>query len=92
MKLTWDEKKRARTIDERRLDFADAELVFAGPTIEFEDTRKDYGETRTICIGFLRERMVVLVYAQRVKVSHIISMRKANDREQKKYRTRLGRP
>jgi uncharacterized DUF497 family protein len=25
--------------------------VFAGVTVEIEDTRKDYGETRIICFG-----------------------------------------
>jgi len=77
---------------ERNIDFADAASVFEGPTFEFEDERKDYGEARTICIGFLRGRMVVLVYSTRGAGRRIISMRKANEREQKIYRALLGKP
>ena len=67
---------------ERGLDFADAEIVFAGVTLEIEDTRKNYGETRIICFGLLEDRMVVIGYTPRGTDRHIFSMRKANDREQ----------
>jgi len=64
------------------LDFEDAVSVFAGLTVEVEDTRKDYGEKRIICYGLLAGRMVVVGYTPRGTVRHIFSMRKANDREQ----------
>jgi len=92
MKLAWDETKRIRTLAERGLDFADADLVFAGPTFEFLDARQDYGEERTICVGFLRGRMIVLVHVQHGATRRIVSMRKANDREQRTYQTRLAGP
>ena len=92
MRLSWDEAKRIRTLAARDLDFADAALVFAGPTLEFEDDRKNYGEHRIVCVGFLRGRMVVTIYVQRGAARRIVSMRKANDREQKIYRSRLARP
>ena len=66
---------------ERGLDFADAAFVFAGVTVEIEDTRKQYGETRIICYGLLNGRMVVVGYTPRGADRHIFSMRKANDRE-----------
>lgn len=91
MRLSWDEAKRVRTLMARELDFVDARLVFGGPTLEFIDNRKDYGEQRIICVGFLRGRMVVTIYVQRGAVRRIISMRRANDREQKIYRSRLAR-
>jgi uncharacterized protein len=56
-----------------------------GKTIEFEDTRKKYGEVRLICGGKLKQRMVIVEYTQRGKVRHIFSMRKANQREQNIY-------
>ena len=46
MLITFDPHKRDITLAERGLDFADAEIVFAGTTVEMEDTRKDYGEVR----------------------------------------------
>ena len=54
MRITWDRAKRAKTLAERGLDFADAAIVFEGVTVEVEDTRKNYGETRIICYGHLR--------------------------------------
>ena len=58
-----------------------AALVFAGITLEVEDTRKKYGEPRIICYGYLEKRLVVVGYTPRGKDRHIFSMRKANDRE-----------
>ena len=81
MRITFDPAKRKTTLAERGLDFADAALVFAGVTVEIEDTRKNYGETRIICYGLLEGRMVVVGYTPRGADRHIFSMRKANDRE-----------
>ena len=81
MRITFDPAKRDATLAERGLDFADAALVFAGVTVEIEDTRKHYGETRIICYGRLEGRMVVVGYTPRGADRHIFSMRKANDRE-----------
>ena len=38
--------KHRAALSERGLNFADASIVFAGPTITVQDTRRDYGETR----------------------------------------------
>ncbi|WP_226828928.1 BrnT family toxin [Acidithiobacillus ferridurans] len=91
IKLDWDEEKRQTTLAHRELDFADCVEVFADVTFEFPDTRKDYGEARTVCIGFLKNRMVAVVYTQRGDTRRIISMRKCNDREIETYRERLAR-
>jgi uncharacterized DUF497 family protein len=63
------------------LDFEDAAIVFEGTTVEFEDTRKDYGEPRIICYGLLSGRLVVIGYTPRGATRHVFSMRKANHRE-----------
>lgn len=81
MRITFDPAKRERTLAERGLDFADAAHVFAGITVETEDTRKDYGEVRVICFGMLHGRMVVVGYTPGGAARHVFSMRKANDRE-----------
>jgi uncharacterized DUF497 family protein len=85
MKLTWDETKRQKTLEERQLDFNDASEVFEQIHLNIADTRIDYGEPRFIVVGFLRKRMIILVYTPRGETRHIISMRKANEREIKKY-------
>lgn len=60
MMIGFDPAKRDKTLQERGLDFADAAKVFAGATYEMEDARRDYGETRIICFGYLADRMVVV--------------------------------
>jgi len=60
MRITFDPTKRDKALSERGLDFDDAELIFAGITLEVEDTRKNYGETRVICYGMLEGRMNVV--------------------------------
>ena len=82
MRITFDQTKRDKALAERGLDFADAEVVFAGVTVEIEDTRKNYGEPRIICYGLLAGRMVVVGYTTRGADRHVFSMRKANEREQ----------
>ena len=81
MRVSFDPAKRVRTLAERDLDFEDAELVFAGTTIEIDDTRRNYGERRIICYGLLAGRIVVVGYTPRGSARHVFSMRKANDRE-----------
>ncbi|MBI4984739.1 MAG: BrnT family toxin [Rhodocyclales bacterium] len=89
MRLTWDEAKRQATLNERGIDFADAALVFAGPTVEYEDIRHDYGECRMVCFGLLAGRLVAVGYVQRGDARHVFSMRKANDREIERYTQQL---
>ena len=90
MGISFDPAKRVRTLADRGLDFADAVEVFAGITAEVEDTREDYGETRIICFGLLRGRLVQVVYTLRGADRHIISMRKANGREKTRLASTLG--
>ena len=90
MKIGYDAAKRRKTLAERGLDFDDAATVFVGNHITTADDRKDYGEARFITVGYLAARMVVVVWTQRQHVRRILSMRKANDREQKIYAPSLA--
>ena len=90
MRISYDPAKRERTLADRGLDFNDAAEVFDGVTAEVQDTRRDYGEPRIICFGVLRGRMVQIVYTPRGAVRHIISMRKANDREKARLASHFG--
>lgn len=91
MKIIFDEDKRATTLLERGLDFADADQVFAGPTVTVEDSRRDYGETRWITMGLLGQRAVVLVWTPRDGHSRrVISMRHAHDDEVERFGLHLG--
>lgn len=90
MAITFDPRKRAITLEKRKLDFLDAEHVFAGLKYTFEDDRFDYGEVRLITYGLLRGRLVAIVWTRRGGDRHIISMRKCNDKEKKNYQARLA--
>jgi uncharacterized DUF497 family protein len=90
MKLTWDESKRRRTLEERGLDFADAETVFAGRTITVPDERHDYGEPRFITAGWLRDEFVVLAWTAREGGRRIISMRHGHADEEAYYEEQMG--
>jgi uncharacterized DUF497 family protein len=89
MRITYDPQKRALTLERRNLDFEDAAHVFAGPHLQIEDDRQDYGETRWQTIGRLNDNVVMVVWTERDDARHIISMRKCNDRERKRYLARL---
>ena len=85
MKLDFDPDKCKKTLTERGLDFADATRIFEGRHFTAEDLREEYYEQRFITVGKLDDRMLVLVWTPRDKTRRIISMRKANEREQTHY-------
>ncbi len=86
VKISFDPAKRASTLDKRGLDFVDAALVFAGNSKTARDERRDYPEVRFVTTGLLRSRLVVIVWTPTATGRRIISMRKANDREQARDR------
>jgi hypothetical protein len=90
MKLTWDETKRQRTLEDRDLDFADAQRVFAGRSITVPDDRRAYGEPRFITAGWLDDKFVVLVWTPREDGRRIISMRHGHADEEAYYEEQMG--
>ena len=86
MKLSWDEAKRQTTLAERGIDFAFANEMFGVNEYIIEDLRNDYGEKRYVSLGFINKRLCVVVWTPRGDRRHIISMRKANDREKERYK------
>ncbi len=91
MEIEYDVNKRKQTLEQRGLDFKQCIEVFNGPHINFPDNRMDYGEERIITFGFLDGREVVLVWTERGNKRRIISMRKANEREQYTFKQYLDR-
>lgn len=91
MRIEFDPAKRDRTLIERGLDFADAVEVFAGEVLTLADLRFDYAEPRFQTFGWLRGRMTMVVWSPILDGRRIISMRKANGREQARIE-RLDRP
>jgi uncharacterized DUF497 family protein len=83
--LSYNQAKNESNILLRGLDFnlvKDFNWFLA--TI-YEDTRKNYGENRFVAIGSIDERIYVVIFTPRRNKIHVISLRKANKREVKKY-------
>ncbi|TXC72494.1 BrnT family toxin [Sphingomonas ginsenosidivorax] len=90
MEIEFDPLKRALTLADRGIDFADAQTVFDGPVFEFEDTRFAYPEPYFATYGLLGERLVAVIWTETDTDRRVISTRKANDREYARYRHRLA--
>jgi len=90
VKLTWDAARRSEILNETGLDFADAGEIFAA--VRFEGPGEDPQLPADVCVsaGFLSGCMVVVAWVEREGGRHILSMRKANEREQKHFADRLG--
>lgn len=88
--MEWDEEKSRAHLQKHGFSFDDAWQVLEGDTITIPDERYDYGEDRLITLGRLSGRVVVVVHVARGENTRIISMRKANAREQEIYPERLS--
>ena len=88
--LEFDDIKREITLFTRGLDMARANEVFDESHLDQIDRRKDYGEERIRTFGYLDKQAVFIVWTYRGNTRRIISMRRANEREIKKYAGRMG--
>ena len=83
--VTWDEKKRLANIKAHGLDFLGCEAIWDDFTVTREDIRQAYREQRLVAFGRLNRQVVVLVYTERRRGPHIISLRKAEKYEARYY-------
>jgi uncharacterized DUF497 family protein len=86
----WDPKKSDENFAQRGFDFAFAALVFASTYVEFDDTRRDYGERRVIALGVADGIPLTVVFTDRVGVEptavrRLISARLSNRQERRRY-------
>lgn len=91
-KIEYDPAKRTKTLAERGLDMDRAGEVFDLPHLTVVDQRREYSEERFVTVGYLDDRMVVLAWTWRGRTIRVMSMRKANVREKKRFGDRLERP
>ena len=85
MNIEWDDAKRNKVLAERGLDFADVALIDWDRAITIEDTRQPYAEARFVTYGAIRGRLCVIAWCYRGNALRVISMRKANTREVRRY-------
>jgi len=85
VRYVFDPAKDAVNGAKHGVSLALAEVLFAGPHVAMTDDRFDYGEVRKIAFGRINGRLFVRVYADRAAERRVISLRKANKREVKRY-------
>jgi uncharacterized DUF497 family protein len=86
MMYEWDEAKATENVAKHGTPFEYAARVFLDPhRLDMEDTRRDYGEERRITLGKIEARLFAVAYTPRGRIIRLISARKANEREQRKY-------
>lgn len=90
MKFEWDEKKRLANLEKHGIDFRNVPEIFYNPYLSWKDDRHDYGEVREIIIGDTGKTIIVAVATDRAgKVIRIISARRANKNERKKFKAAI---
>lgn len=89
MKVSYDPGKDERTRRERGFSLSLGAEVVKHRVHVFLDNRHDYGEDRYVAYGYVEDRLFVCVFTIRADTYHIISLRKANQREVARYGRRL---
>jgi uncharacterized protein len=85
VELEFDPAKNARNIRERGIGFerfADMDLETA---VAVDDVRADYGERRLRLFGKIDNRLHVAVITYRGEKVRVISLRRANQREERRH-------
>lgn len=83
--ISFDPVKNERNIADRDLSFAQAANFDFSSALFWFDTRKRYPEQRIAALGLLEGRVHSLVFVETDTGIRVISFRKANPREVKRY-------
>lgn len=82
----WHESKRRKNVEKHGVDFTTVLPLFGTKgVLQMEDRRRDYGERRYILMGELRGMLFHVTCTCRGNAIRIISARRANQRERKRY-------
>ena len=83
MPYEWDEAKRRGNIAKHGIDFESVHL-FDWTTASYERSMR-HGEERVFALGYVGNRLHAIAYVARGENARIISLRKANPREENRY-------
>jgi hypothetical protein len=81
VKVIFDAAKDAINMEKHGVSLTNATRIDWDMALTWQDTRRDYGETRMIALAPIDERLYCVVYVDRGNDRRIISLRKANQRE-----------
>ena len=83
MEIEFDPQKNERNIAERGISFTlAAEFDLTSAAVQRSDR---YGEERFLATGMIGDRVHIVVFTQRGDKMRVISLRRANAREVKRY-------
>ncbi len=85
MNITFDPAKDASNIAKHGVPLALAAQLEWDSAMTWADTRRVYGEPRQCALALQEERVFYVAFVDRAEGRHIISLRKANQREVKRY-------
>ncbi len=89
MNVTFDPAKDAANVAKHGVSLTEAAGFEWDSAVVWSDTRRDYGEARMVALGYIGLRIMALVFVDRPPEQpterRIISLRKANSREVKRY-------
>ena len=85
MRITFDPPKNERNLRSRGLSFEQAHDFAFESAMFWVDERKEYPEIRFVAVGLLGDRVHVLCFSETPDGIRVVSFRKANSREVKRY-------
>lgn len=88
MKFEFDAIKNESNCAKHGIDLSRAEEFDFDTALFMVDDRKDYGEKRYIAYGYIGSRVHAIVFTKRGQTVRVISLRKANEREQEVFNER----
>ncbi|HZD91926.1 MAG TPA: BrnT family toxin [Pseudolabrys sp.] len=89
MEFEWDESKRAQVLEDRGLDFVDADLFFDGRAVSHQPTPR-MEEDRWKTTAIIENAYFTLVWCWRGGKIRVITMRRAHEKEIRTYRQLHG--
>lgn len=87
IRIEFDPRKDAENQTKHGASLAFGAEVLSDPRrLDVFDIRYDYGEIRVMSLGLVEDRLWVCVFVLRGDAHRIVSVRKANERERRRYR------
>jgi uncharacterized DUF497 family protein len=85
MNIEFDPAKDAANTAKHEVSLSQASEFEWDTAVVWQDTRRDYREERMCAIGYIGLRLHVVAFVDRDGARRIISLRKANLREENRY-------
>ena len=85
MIIQFDPAKDAKNTDKHGVSLGAVEGFEWEQAVTWPDQRRDYGEDRIAGLGYIGDQLFYVVFVARGEERRIISLRKANQREVKRY-------